>query len=301
LATNGRLWFLKGNIAFTLIELLVVVAIISLVAALLMPSLKNARAAAKRTTCLNGARQVFIAAMTYTSDYSEFLPHGPQTFAYHAVLSSGNYINQRIFTRNGGCPDGPATYSNSSGDALRGGSLGSGGTVRLSYAINPVTQSGYGKAVPGLNYIQDGAATGAWCWYGPQRITLRRIQKFPDRFALIYCGPTTSTRHTFAGESAVRSTQAFQSLHLILGHATGGNADQTPDPAKQRHERLGLPMVFADGHAEFVPRLAIVKTDLYDTSTTWSAWLDSTTDTSIMTVSFQALYRAYSNPSHLDD
>ncbi len=49
--------FRKSN-AFTRIELLVVVAIILLLAALLMPALKNARAAGKRAVCQSNLRQI---------------------------------------------------------------------------------------------------------------------------------------------------------------------------------------------------------------------------------------------------
>lgn len=60
--------------AFTLLELLVVVAIISLLAALLLPALKNARASAKRAACLSNIRQISLAVAAYTGDYSGSIP-----------------------------------------------------------------------------------------------------------------------------------------------------------------------------------------------------------------------------------
>ena len=54
--------------SFTLIELLVVIAIISLLAALLMPGLKNAREQARSIKCLANLKQMGTAAFLYADD-----------------------------------------------------------------------------------------------------------------------------------------------------------------------------------------------------------------------------------------
>jgi prepilin-type N-terminal cleavage/methylation domain-containing protein/prepilin-type processing-associated H-X9-DG protein len=56
--------------AFTLIELLVVIAIVLLLAALLMPALKSARASAQRAYCMNNLRQIATAIIIYCDDYN---------------------------------------------------------------------------------------------------------------------------------------------------------------------------------------------------------------------------------------
>lgn len=60
--------------AFTLIELLVVISIISLLAALLVPTLAKAKDWARTTACANNLRQIGLATFLYVDDYDSYLP-----------------------------------------------------------------------------------------------------------------------------------------------------------------------------------------------------------------------------------
>ncbi|MBI4026902.1 MAG: prepilin-type N-terminal cleavage/methylation domain-containing protein [Verrucomicrobia bacterium] len=81
-ATKGRLALgLVGRAfahfcaaSFTLIELLVVVAIIAILAALLMPALKQSRNQAKKIACMNNLRQLGVAFEMYAGDNNNLLP-----------------------------------------------------------------------------------------------------------------------------------------------------------------------------------------------------------------------------------
>jgi prepilin-type N-terminal cleavage/methylation domain-containing protein/prepilin-type processing-associated H-X9-DG protein len=56
---------------FTLIELLVVIAIIAILAAILFPVFAQARAAARKTTCVSNLKNLALAQSMYVQDYDE--------------------------------------------------------------------------------------------------------------------------------------------------------------------------------------------------------------------------------------
>lgn len=67
----------KNYERFTLIELLLVIAVISILAAMLLPALGQAKGVAKRALCASNLKTINIAVLNYRDDYNDFLPPGP--------------------------------------------------------------------------------------------------------------------------------------------------------------------------------------------------------------------------------
>ncbi|NQU12328.1 type II secretion system protein [bacterium] len=82
--------------AFTLVELLVVTAIVSMLASLLLPALKNARNRAKSGVCRANMRQLGMGWMMYADDNRGWIPENYMEGTYWAGKPGSAYFYEGI-------------------------------------------------------------------------------------------------------------------------------------------------------------------------------------------------------------
>jgi len=105
---------------FTLIELLVSVAIIAGLAAILLPSLRQARATSKVVTCASHLRQLGLGVHTYAIENDGFIPRGPKPAYPFDFSGNGIATNQLwIGTEVWGYPPANPLQHNGLGSMLK--------------------------------------------------------------------------------------------------------------------------------------------------------------------------------------
>lgn len=86
----------NGRVGFTLVELLVVVAILSVLAALLLPALTRAKESARGTQCRHHLRQLGLAVRLYADEHDDAFPRSQHSAFAHGELPWGRSIAEQL-------------------------------------------------------------------------------------------------------------------------------------------------------------------------------------------------------------
>jgi prepilin-type N-terminal cleavage/methylation domain-containing protein len=152
----------KNPRAFTLIELLVVMAIISMLASLLLPTLSSAKEQALRIQCLSNQRQVSLALRMWSDDNRLRYPwetstdnggtQGSICAWAHFYVVQAEMVTPRILN----CPSDPARYVATAFDGTNNGCLIWNGNYDVSYFVGLDATAGR----PAMHLLGDRNITG---------------------------------------------------------------------------------------------------------------------------------------------
>lgn len=199
--------------AFTIVELLVVIGIIALLVAVLLPALSKARQAAHITLCQSSLRSFFAGYSAYAVDYRD----GLNAVLYNAATPytwDETLLNPYFAgaARIGGVQVGGATKLMAQGCGAR-----LSGDV-WSYGVNGLLHT----------YTAPGATGSETFYYTPKPLKFGQIRKPVETH--------------FAGDM----TNGYKR------YINGSFFDNYPLNQQGRHDRQGVNVVYADGHAGFV-------------------------------------------------
>lgn len=216
---------------FTLIEMLVVIAIISILASMLLPSLQNALKTSRRVSCASNLKGIGILMVTYAENNNSCMPWSDYYSAPHVPISFWFAKNMRCLISDNGTQN--PEYVSQEDKVLRCPSL-------LPQGAWPSNTIGYcliAKSNPDF-----AAGDGAWSnYYGQISVSkLSGQSAMPD--GRTYDAPRSFSRRVMAAD--------------MLYNPQWGPADFVQNnKTPYAHEFLGGNSVMADGHVKWFPNV----------------------------------------------
>jgi len=245
---QSRAWSRNSRAAFTLIELLVVIAIISVLAALLLPALRQAKATAKRTSCMNIMRQIGTILTMYGDDYQGRLP-GVVSYGVWVTLGQidGSY---RVLQSQYGMTDKTVWCPAAADPKLLPKNITNVQQPWYGGPGGPLGYRGWGSGYISYNYIGGEATYPAVGWYVWHGWIASYFPLFNVYDAANTIGPTPNVR--------LINNASTRPLVWDFGYTPNGVAGvrywYTPPRSNHANDDgtgLGINVLFVDGHVEW--------------------------------------------------
>jgi prepilin-type N-terminal cleavage/methylation domain-containing protein/prepilin-type processing-associated H-X9-DG protein len=174
---------LRSRAGFTLVELLVVIAILSILSAMLLPTLGRALSAARDLKCSSQMRQLWLASSQYSDDYNDWL-----IFGYSAWHHTFNMLAGKVGPLDYGftypdsfmCPSEPVGF----------GDYHVGLYSYTHYGVNTWLTGDYSPIAVKADYIKRRSAV-----HTPSVAILFADNKMKTTYALGYVDFINFTRH----------------------------------------------------------------------------------------------------------
>lgn len=217
--------------AFTLVEMLVVISIISVLAALLLPSLQMGLAMSKTVDCANLQRQLYIGIMQFTDDKSGIMPIAKFNHSVNAAYATEMFPPLSQLSNN-----------------VLGFSYPSGRNLLMPYIKMPSMSCPIDPSTPQFNTT--------WDWWQPKS----KYLLVQERFSICYRNPWGSDNESRMAR--VSSIKMPGRLLMMLENDIGGTANTNTcgkgynwGVAKfsySHNGNTGSNAMYCDGHTQFL-------------------------------------------------